>query len=269
MRSVYQLCITAAVKPIVEVRAPVNEGLAEDAIQAKAWEVLAQRDALWATCTSGKRKITWDLASFMLTGTREVSWALSHAKALNVVPNQIDCVVDFGCGPGRLSGALANHAKAVIGVDPSPTMRKLARSHHPGSMFTFSSELNTVADISVDLVYSTFVLQHLSEFGRRKAMADVVRVLRPGGLFIFQFPHKPLNTFGGLVWKLFPLAALMWIQRRVLRYPEAMPMRWTNPERIQQELRQAGLEFIDHIEGLRYSPNWIDTWYIARKPHND
>ncbi len=253
------------VKRATKSSATIECDLAEDEAQERAWEVLADRDALWATCTSGKRKVDWDLTSFMQTGIREVSWALSHAKAIGVLPDRIDYTIDFGCGPGRLSGALADITEKVVGVDPSPTMRRLASTHHPQPKFTFVSSLDAVEDSTAQLIYSTFVLQHLSEAGRHKAIAEIARVLRPGGLLVFQLPQKPRKTFGGIVWMVLPLAALMWIQRQILRFPEAMPMRWASQERVRQELQEAQLDLQDSIEGLRYSPNWTDIWYFARK----
>lgn len=243
-----------------------TEDSLEDALQGDAWEVLASRDPLWASCTSGKRKVEWDLPSFMQTGTREVAWSMSHARALGLLPHHIGCAVDFGCGPGRLSGALADYADSVICVDISPTMLRHAKENHPGPNFQFVRGLEEVADASVDLVYTTFVLQHITEAGRQETFRAFHRVLRPGALAIFQLPSKPRRTFGGLVWSTLPLSALMWIQRTLLRFPEAMPMHWAEPDRVGDELRQAGLELTDTIEGLRYSPNWFDAWHFALKP---
>ena len=101
------------------------------------WETLAKKDAMWAACTSGKRHVDWQLDEFIATGEREVSWA-SHVvqESLNY-PLQGPLAVDFGCGPGRLIGALKERFQKVVGIDTSETMLRLARRVHPETRITF------------------------------------------------------------------------------------------------------------------------------------
>ena len=117
----------------------------------------------------------------------------------------------------------------------------------------------------LDLVYSTFVLQHLSDAARQQIIAEVARVLRPRGLFIFQFPISPRKSLGGVTWHLVPLGFMMWIQRSVLRFPAPMPMHWFGTERVKKELGSEGLAIAGVREDLTYSPHWRDAWYFATK----
>lgn len=237
----------------------------EDERQIHAWEKLAQRNAMWASCTSGKRHVDWTLARFLQSGDREVAWALAHARSINVLPDKVDTALDFGCGPGRLIGQLATVADTVLGVDASPTMLDIARRNFPSGQFRFTTSLSDIVSDSIGLAYSTFVLQHVTEDGRRALIGQIARCLRSDGLFIFQLPRKPRLTFGGLAWTLLPLPVMMWIQRSILRFPEAMPMRWADESRVRTELDAAGLQLVDAVEGLIYSPNWCDRWYFAKK----
>ncbi len=229
-----------------------------------AWDLLAHDNAMWASCTSGKRRLDWDASAFMRTGAREVAWATAHARDIGVLPAPVERALDFGCGPGRLTGALTTVATQVVGFDPSGVMLELAKANHRESPFvTFAARSADLATASVDLAYSTFVLQHLPYDARRAALAEIARILRPGGLLIFQFPRRPRITPYGLPWHLLPNRLLMWIQEAVYRLPAAMPMYWRAFRLLPTELGERDLRLIDRVQGLTYSPNWIDSWHFA------
>src|SRR5215471_19312256 len=48
-------------------------------------------------------------------------------------------VLDVGCGSGQLAGAVADAGYGVLGVDASPPMVELARSHAPRAQFEIRS----------------------------------------------------------------------------------------------------------------------------------
>src|ERR1051326_2374846 len=67
---------------------------------------------------------------------------------------QPQLAVDFGCGVGRLTRALAKRAKRVVGVDVSPTMLSLAPKL---PNVTYADQLPA----SPDLIVSLIVFQHI------------------------------------------------------------------------------------------------------------
>src|SRR5512147_2288602 len=91
------------------------------------WEDAAQRDPLWAILSDPtKRGRQWDLGEFFETGRREISLLLYQLRQLGHPPSA-GRALDFGCGVGRLTQALAATFAEVVGVDVSPTMIRLAR----------------------------------------------------------------------------------------------------------------------------------------------
>ena len=86
---------------------------------------------MWAVLVHPDRRHGgWDPQAFYATGTAEVSRALAEAAALGARPGRA-LALDFGCGVGRLSMALADHVDAVIGVDVSaPMIEQARRSRH-------------------------------------------------------------------------------------------------------------------------------------------
>jgi ubiquinone/menaquinone biosynthesis C-methylase UbiE len=99
-------------------------------------------------------------------------------------------VLDTGCGCGEASVYFALKGAVVTATDISPQMLALASrvaTHHGVSIATAlaSSEELPFADESFDIVYGANVLHH-SDMPR--ALAEVVRVLKPGGKACFWDP---------------------------------------------------------------------------------
>lgn len=102
-------------------------------------------------------------------------------------------VLDLGCGRGQRSLALLRRGALVSGIDLSPVYvaeaRQAARSAgHPESSFAFvTGDAHTLpyAEGSFDLVVGDGILHHLD---LRRALAEVHRVLTPGGRALFFEP---------------------------------------------------------------------------------
>lgn len=193
-----------------------------------------------------------------------MSWAISVAQESSIFPPRRSMAVDFGCGPGRLTGALKGRFDHVVGIDKSPTMLNLARRAHPETNVIFQEDTKTIKTHSVDLIYSAFVLQHLTQGELDECLFEFARILHPGGLLIFQYPARPRWTVPGLAFRLLPPMMLKAIQHYIMRYPGSMPMSWMAPEGLSQRAVADGLAIAEHRIGPRYTPNWEDAWYFAR-----
>src|SRR3981081_591596 len=94
------------------------------------WDRQARTDPMWAILTNpGKTEGRWDAQEFFATGTHEVSLFMNRAGAWGA-PSSRRTALDFGCGIGRLTQALAEHFDKVCGVDISPKMIELAREYN-------------------------------------------------------------------------------------------------------------------------------------------
>lgn len=97
-------------------------------------------------------------------------------------------ILEIGCGTGNLLAALVRRLPdaEALGIDPDPgalakARRKAARRKLPIRYErAFAGEL-PVPDGSVDRVLSSFMLHHLDDDERARALREVRRVLRPGG----------------------------------------------------------------------------------------
>ncbi|HXY71404.1 MAG TPA: methyltransferase domain-containing protein [Actinomycetota bacterium] len=171
----------------------------------RTWDALGSEDAMWAILTvPGKRGGKWDAEEFFAWGRDEIRALLDDLDALGVGIGRRHAL-DFGCGIGRLTRALADHFEEVDGVDIAPSMIRLAEelnSDVKGCRF----HLNATADLGLfpddrfDLVYSNITLQHIEPSFIRSYLGEFVRVARPGGAVVFQLPTgraAPREETGG------------------------------------------------------------------------
>ena len=157
------------------------------------WELLARNDPLWAVLSAPEwRGEDSDHELFFEQGHGVVGAVLSHLDAHGVAPGR-ERVLDFGCGVGRLTQALAHHFALCDGVDISPAMLEQARRHNRhGDRCRYHlnevDDLRRFDDASFDLVLSVLVLQHMEPRHATRYLAEFVRVLRPGGGLYVQVP---------------------------------------------------------------------------------
>src|ERR1700730_2677152 len=103
----------------------------------KHWEDMGDLDPYWAILTEpGTKHGNWDLDKFFETGNDEISGLTSEAERLGL-PKQHDWALDFGCGVGRLTRALAPLFQNVVGIDISESMlrRAVALNLHKNCQF--------------------------------------------------------------------------------------------------------------------------------------
>ena len=187
------------------------------------WEALATLDPLWAILSDPSRRFgKWDLNEFLLTGDRQIAEVMSHADRLGY-PRKREVALDFGCGIGRNTRALAKYFRKCHGVDISATMISQAREINesvPGCEFLVNSTagLAMFPDESVDMVYTALVLQHMPNTRVIKSyIAEFVRILRRDGLLVFQLLCAlPLKNRFQLRRRLFGLLSALGVNTRFL-----------------------------------------------------
>lgn len=165
----------------------------------KDWDALGRIDPMWAVLTHDDRRDRgWDEEAFFATGRAEIAGVVADLERLGLPARRERCL-DFGCGVGRLTQALAAHFTRCDGVDIAPSMLEAARrlNRHADRI---AFHLNDTDDLSLfpsgtfDLVYSNIVLQHVGPEAAKAYMREFVRVLSPGGLALFQLPSENIRA---------------------------------------------------------------------------
>lgn len=235
------------------------------------WTRLGREDPLWAVYVApGTKGGKWDVEAFFDLGRREVDRALAVLPGLGLAPGRLRAL-DFGCGVGRLSQALALHVDEVLGLDIASTMLAKARElDRSGGRVQFvlnqEPDLALVPAASVDLVYSSLVLQHMPPELARGYLREFVRVLAPGGVAIFQVASRPTRSVKGLVFRLAPWPVLRWAQRRLLGYPAPMRMSRMTPDDVRTAIEGTPATLVAAIDDNSYGGHWHYTRYYVSVP---
>lgn len=116
-----------------------------------------------------------------------------HLSALAAFVDASWTVGDLGCGTGQVSGALAPFAARVVAVDASAAMLHAAkkRLHGVGNVDLRRGDIEAlpIDDARLDAATLMLVLHHIAD--PAKALAEVARVLKPGGrvVIVDMLPH--------------------------------------------------------------------------------
>ena len=243
------------------------------------WSRLGAEDPLWAVYVApDTRGGRWDVDEFFALGRREVDGVFAQIARLGLNPGR-RLALDFGCGVGRLSAALADHVDQVIGVDIAQSMLTTARDLGRGGdrvryVLNTAPDLAFVESGSVDVVYSSLVLQHLPADLARGYLAEFARVLAPDGVAAFQVASRPTRSVKGLVFRLAPWPVIAWAQRRLLGYPAPMRMTPLSRDDVETAIAVAGagpqdrpgLAVVAAIEDDSYGGHWHYTRYLVARP---
>jgi SAM-dependent methyltransferase len=103
-------------------------------------------------------------------------------------------VLDVGCGEGQVARlALTNGATTAIGIDPTWTQLTVAAERGGGATYVRGGAATLpFADTTFDAAVACLVFEHITDLD--EAIAELARVLRPGGRFLFLLNHPLLQT---------------------------------------------------------------------------
>jgi ubiquinone/menaquinone biosynthesis C-methylase UbiE len=231
----------------------------------QSWDQLGREDPFWAVLTNPSKKGgQWSEAEFFETGRSGIQAALQRITALGIGLN-FEKALDFGCGPGRLTQALAEHFREVHGVDIAPSMIALAHQLNKfGERCIY--HLNDRPDLQLfeantfDLVYSWLVLQHMPKQLALGYIAEFARVTKPGGVMVFQIPDRRQQTPSGEPVGQEDLPPEFWRAQEPL-----MLMCETPYSELVKVLEEAGAQVIEAEEDNHADPTFVFRYYVARK----
>ncbi len=145
----------------------------------------------------------WDEEEFHTVGVRFVNRMIERFEEYgNIEPGRAS-ILEIGCGVGRFIKPLAARFAHVCGVDISEEMIRVAREYcsdldNVELLTNDGSTLRDFEDDSFDYCVSAGVFQHITHIGIIiEYIQEAIRVLKPEGLFLFQFfgsRTEPIGT---------------------------------------------------------------------------
>ncbi len=180
------------------------------------WDDRARKNAFHYIASWRKE---WDLASFLASGEEDYRRFVDPVLKRCGIPSTGKIMAELGCGAGRMTPNFAQRYDRVLALDLSEEMLRRAREIHSQSnnvlwLRVGGTDLDCLASDSTDFFFSYLVLQHLpTQDLVLSYIREMLRVLRPGGGFLFQFnaSHKPtMNIQGRLAWG---LVDVLWSMR--------------------------------------------------------
>jgi SAM-dependent methyltransferase len=218
------------------------------------WERLGEADPLWAVLSDPDlTENRWDRETFFNTGLEEVAKNFRYLTDLNLEVLRDRCL-DFGCGVGRLTQALCEYFDRCDGVDIAASMVQWARGfNRHGARCHYhvnnTGDLRLFDDGQFTFVLSIITLQHIEPVYSKRYVAEFMRVLRPGGLALFQLPSAVRKPGDG------PLPA--GAHRAGIR-PVQVPARMAagEPVQVAVEVRNLGEAEWPQADQLRVGNHW-------------
>jgi SAM-dependent methyltransferase len=186
----------------------VNNKVAMSVTKAmrRDWDARARKNAFHYIASWRKE---WDLDSFLASGEDDVNRLVLPALTRSGLPSTGKRMLELGCGAGRMTHSFARRFARVYAFDLSREMLFRARQIHSEQnnilwLLSNGSDFSCVASDSMDFVFSYLVLQHLPEETLVfQYIREMLRVVRPGGAFLFQFNGgfaPTMNWRGRLAW---------------------------------------------------------------------
>jgi len=239
----------------------------------QVWDDLARRDPLWAVLTApDKRGKGWDPAEFCQTGVDAVEGILAEVRARGLAIRR-GRALDFGCGVGRLTQALARHLDEVWGVDIAPAMIELANSYNRfGERCRYvvneTGDLSRFPDNHFDFVLSLITLQHMPPDSAKAYLKEFVRVLAPGGVLVFQVAGEPIepqsdHSLRGTLRRLVPGPVLK--AYRTIKRGHRIEMYGVPREEVTKLLQEYGATLVAALGDTSAGREWTSFHYLAQK----
>lgn len=164
----------------------------------------------WRTYLSGFHAERPGITADLLSGATDSTGRTPYTWLAEVVPPGAR-LLDLGCGSAP-TGELLDRATAYVGLDLSAAELRLAQARGLPVAQADATRL-PLADGAVDVVVCSMALQLLP---LQPALAEVRRVLRPGGTFAATVPvGRPLPLRDALRWT----HVLVALRRTSLTYP--------------------------------------------------
>jgi ubiquinone/menaquinone biosynthesis methyltransferase len=135
----------------------------------------------------------YDLITVLLSYGQDARWKRRLVERSAARPGTRS--LDLACGTGDIAFALAQRGARVTGLDITHRMLELARAKQAGEIALVTGDMMALpfGDAAFDVVTTGYGIRNVPVI--RPAIAEIARVLRPGGLLLSLDFNRPASPF--------------------------------------------------------------------------
>jgi len=231
----------------------------------KNWNELGRQDPYWAILTDkSKRNSKWDIDEFYKTGQVQFNTIWHQITDLGL-QLETQYALDFGCGVGRLTQAGCRYFDKVIGVDIAETMVDLAQKNNRWKdkcsyIVVKNNNLNLFPDNTFNFIISLLTLQHMKPEYSEKYLSEFIRILKPGGVIIFNHPSE-IERYHHRISELF----IKYVNKilNIFFHKPIMEMYGIRKEKVERIIHSNGGKLLLTKKSAR--SHWISyTYYVTK-----
>jgi demethylmenaquinone methyltransferase/2-methoxy-6-polyprenyl-1,4-benzoquinol methylase len=194
----------------------------------------------------------YDFITRFLSFGRDRAWKVKLVDLSSVRPGER--VFDLACGTGDIAFEAARRGATFVGLDITPRMIELARRkpEAAGSAWMVGDMLALpVADATFDVVTTGYGLRNVVDL--RRALAEIHRVLRPGGRLCsldFDRPEGRMKRGVYITYLTAVGSSLGWVLHRdpdTYRYIPESIRRYPGARGVVAMMRDAGFTDVRHV----------------------
>jgi len=160
-------------------------------LHAADWEALARSEPYFCVLDhdghveTGSNSVA--TPAFFETGEADIASLLSAIASLLGRAPSLTSSLDFGCGAGRLTLALARRSTKVVACDVAPTMLEhVRRNAHDAGLQNVTcigiEELARLPNNQFDFICSLLVFQYIPRAAGYELIRTLLKLLEPGGI---------------------------------------------------------------------------------------
>jgi len=170
-------------------------------------------------------------------------------------------VLDVGCGGGLVSEKFAEAGAQVTGIDLSGPSLQAARQHALNNGLTIDYQQVSADNLpfpaaAFDVVVCCDFVEHVSN-KLDVFLAEMARVLRPGGIFLFDTINRTFISQLVAIWILQDILQIVPRRTHVWRM-------FVTPVEFSNALRRVGIEEGNSVGLLPSSPPWQVAYNVLR-----
>ena len=170
----------------------------------KEWQILGESEPYWSVLSAEefKRANLTNIEEFYQTGKEDLARIFATLQRNGIDYSKSKTCLEYGCGLGRVTLALAEKFDRVYGYDISASHLESAAAYCSEQNisnidFQHLNNLDRLKNLpKVDFVYSVMVLQHNPPPIIGIMIREMIKALNPGGAAMFQVPtYRPNYSF--------------------------------------------------------------------------